>query len=242
MGKIYVTGIGPGDERYMTKRAEQALEESDVIVGYKTYIDLIRHRYPEKQLIEGHMQKEIDRCLLCLELALEGKTVALICSGDPGVYGMASPMLEIADQAGFKDVEIIPGVTAALSGAALLGAPLGTDFCVISLSDRLTDPELIEKRLIHAAEADLCIVIYNPSSHLRKGYLSKACKQLLTVLRPDTVCGYVRNIAREDQSLKICTLSELSELEADMFMTVFIGNRFTKKTDGYMITPRGYKI
>ena len=242
MGKIYVIGIGPGAGNTMTIETCKALDVSDVIIGYKAYIDLIRDAYSQKDLIESAMKSETDRCEKCLELAKSGKTVALICSGDAGVYGMASPMLEIAAREGFDDVEIIPGVTAALSGAAALGAPIGHDFCVISLSDLLTPWELIEKRIRLAAEADLCIAIYNPSSHKRADYLKKACEAMLTALPHERPCGYVRNIGRDGYESKILTLFELSREQVDMFTTVFIGNSQTYIKGGRMITPRGYSI
>ena len=242
MGKIYVVGIGPGDSLMMTAQAREALERSDVIAGYKVYTDLIRAEYADREFYENGMKGETQRCLACIRYAKAGKTVALICSGDPGVYGMASPLLSIAHQEGFDDIEIIPGVTAALSGAAALGAPIGHDFCVISLSDLLTPWEQIEKRLLCAAEGDFCIVIYNPASHKRADYLKKACEILQKKLSPETACGYVRNIGREGTEKKVCRLQELPYQKADMFMTVFIGNSRTQITDGRMITPRGYEL
>lgn len=242
MSMIYVVGIGPGDVNMMTAQARAALDASDVIIGYKAYVDLVRDDYAHKELIASAMKSETDRCEKCLELAKSGKRVALICSGDAGVYGMASPMLEIAARDGFDDVEIIPGVTAALSGAASLGAPIGHDFCVISLSDLLTPWDLIEKRLKLASEADLCIVIYNPSSHKRADYLKKACEVMLTTLPPDRPCGYVRNIGRDGYESKLLTLSELSGEQVDMFTTVFVGNSQTYIKGDRMITPRGYNI
>ena len=241
-GKIYVVGIGPGNADDMTVRARRILEGCDIIAGYKTYTDLVRDDFPDKEFYENGMRGEKERCEKCVEYAMNGKTVALICSGDSGVYGMASPLLEIAEQKGFKDVEIVPGVTAALSGSAVLGAPLSHDFCIISLSDLLTPWEVIEKRLLKAAEGDFCMAIYNPSSKKRADYLKKACEILLTVLSPDTSCGYVRNIGRDGQEKKVCNLSQLAGENVDMFVTVFIGNSKTKITDGMMITPRGYDI
>ena len=241
-GKIYVVGIGPGNADDMTVRARRILEGCDIIAGYKTYTDLVRDDFPDKEYYENGMRGEKERCEKCVEYAMNGKTVALICSGDSGVYGMASPLLEIAEQKGFKDVEIVPGVTAALSGSAVLGAPLSHDFCIISLSDLLTPWEVIEKRLLKAAEGDFCMAIYNPSSKKRADYLKKACEILLTVLSPDTSCGYVRNIGRDGQEKKVCNLSQLAGENVDMFVTVFIGNSKTKITDGMMITPRGYDI
>lgn len=241
-GKIYVVGIGPGNADDMTVRARRILENCDIIAGYKTYIDLVRNDFSDKEFFENGMRGEIERCEKCVEFALEGKRVALICSGDSGVYGMASPLLEIAGHKGFTDVEVIPGVTAALSGSAVLGAPLSHDFCIISLSDLLTPWEVIEKRLIKAAEGDFCMAIYNPSSKKRSDYLKKACEILLTVLSPSTSCGYVRNIGRDGMDKKLCTLAELSDENVDMFTTVFIGNSKTKITDGMLVTPRGYDI
>ncbi|MBR6159942.1 MAG: precorrin-3B C(17)-methyltransferase [Lachnospiraceae bacterium] len=241
-GTIYVVGIGPGAGNTMTLQAKEALDVCDVITGYKSYTDLVREQYPKKQIIESGMRQELERCRQCIDLAKQGKNVALICSGDAGVYGMASPMLEIAKAGDFEDVRIIPGVTAALSGAALLGAPLGHDLCIISLSDLLTPWEIIEKRLKCAAEGDFCIVIYNPASSRRKEYLSNACKVMLTISPPDRLCGYVRNIGRDGTDMRICTLSELAGADVDMQTTVFIGNSRTYSANGRLITPRGYTI
>ncbi|MCR5674114.1 MAG: precorrin-3B C(17)-methyltransferase [Lachnospiraceae bacterium] len=241
-GKIYVVGIGPGDDRMMTKRAAQVLEECDVIAGYQTYVDAVRPRYPGKVFFSNGMRGEIERCEKCVEMARGGSAVALICSGDAGVYGMASPLLEVAERAGFSDVEIVAGVTAANSGAALLGAPLGSDHCSISLSDLLTPWEQIEKRLRCAAEGDFCIVIYNPASRNRAAHLQKACGILLTMLSAETACGYVKNIGREGEEMHCCTLRELAGISADMFTTAFVGNSRTRIADGRLITPRGYRL
>ena len=237
---IYVVGIGPGSIGGMTEDARDAIKNSDVIVGYKVYTDLVKSLCDGKDVIESGMRQEIERCRMCLDLAKDGKNVALICSGDAGVYGMASPMLEIAAKEGYEDVVIVPGVTAALSGAAVLGAPVGHDFCVISLSDLLTPWELIEKRIKLAAEADLCIVLYNPSSRKRADHLNRACKVMLTKLPADRPCGYVRNIGRDEEGSHICTLSELADEQVDMFTIVFIGNSQTRIEGGKIITPRGY--
>ena len=242
MGKIYVVGIGPGKSDMMTVQAKEALNSSDVIVGYKTYIDLVRDEYSEKEFYENGMRGEIERCEKCVTYAKEGKTVALICSGDAGVYGMASPLLEVAEREGFSDVEIIPGVTAALGGAAVLGAPISHDFCVISLSDLLTPWEMIERRLRAAADGDFCIAIYNPSSKKRADYLKRACDILMDKLPKETACGFVRNIGRDGCENKVCTLEELSQENVDMFVTVFIGNSQTKISAGKLITPRGYTL
>ncbi len=242
MGQIFVVGIGPGDSNMMTQQARVALSASDIIVGYQGYIDLIKDAYPNKEFFANGMKGEIARCEKCVEFAVAGKVVSLICSGDAGVYGMASPLLEIAEREDFHDVTVVPGVTAALSGAAELGAPLSHDFCVISLSDLLTPWELIEKRLRCAAEGDFCIAIYNPASRNRADHLQKACAILREILPDETACGYVRNIGRDGTSREVCTLRELNDAQVDMFVTVFIGNSKTKIVNGRLITPRGYQV
>lgn len=241
MGKLYVLGIGPGDTRYLTEAARTALDEAEVLCGYKLYVDLIRPFWPEKPVFTSGMTQETERCRWCLEQAAAGKTVALVCSGDAGVYGMAAPVLELAPEYGNPEIEVVPGVTAALSGGALLGAPLGHDFCVISLSDRLTDWELICKRLRCAAEGGFAICLYNPASAHRRDHLRLACDVLLQTLSPETVCGFVRLIGREGECCRVLSLKELRETEADMFTTVFIGSSQTRVVEGRMVTPRGYR-
>ena len=176
---VSVVGLGPGDAQFLTAQARHALQEADVLCGYTVYIDLVRPLYPEKETYATGMTREIDRCRWALQTAQTGKTVALVCSGDAGVYGMASPLLELAAEYPDVEVEVVPGLTAALSGAAVLGAPLAHDFCVISLSDRLTPWEMIEKRLACAAMGDFCVALYNPSSKGRPDYLQKAVRILL---------------------------------------------------------------
>lgn len=239
---VYVVGLGPGDPQFLTAQAKTALENADVLCGYTVYIDLIRSFYPEKEVHATGMTKEIDRCRWALETAQSGKTVALVCSGDAGVYGMASPILELAPNYPNVEIEVIPGLTAALSGGAVLGAPLAHDFCVISLSDRLTPWEIIEKRLACAAMGDFCVAIYNPSSKGRPDYLQRAVRILLQNGKSEeTVCGIVRNIGRERQQSEIITLRELENEQVDMFTTVYIGNKATKNIEGKMVTPRGYR-
>ena len=239
---VYVVGLGPGDPQFLTAQAKTALENADVLCGYTVYIDLIRSFYPEKEVHATGMTKEIDRCRWALETAQSGKTVALVCSGDAGVYGMASPILELAPNYPNVEIEVIPGLTAALSGGAVLGAPLAHDFCVISLSDRLTPWEIIEKRLACAAMGDFCVAIYNPSSKARPDYLQRAVRILLQNGKSEeTVCGIVRNIGRERQQSEIITLRELENKQVDMFTTVYIGNKTTKNIEGKMVTPRGYR-
>lgn len=240
MAELYVIGIGPGDAANLTGAARAALEKADLICGYTLYAELLRPLYPEKEYYTTGMTGEIERCRTCLERAAAGKTVALVCSGDAGVYGMASPLLELAPEYPGVHVEVIPGVTAALSGAALLGAPLGHDFCVLSLSDRLTDWSIIEKRLRMAARGDFAICLYNPASRHRADYLKRACDILLEELEGSTVCGLARMIGREGESCRLLDLQTLRDTEADMFTTVFIGSSRTREIHGKMVTPRGY--
>ena len=236
-----MVGIGPGDYENMTVRADRALRECDVIVGYHVYVDLVRERYPDKEFLTTPMTREADRCRMALEAARGDKTVAMVCSGDSGIYGMAALVYELRGESEEPRVEVVPGLTAACSGAALLGAPLTHDFAVISLSDLLTPWEKIEKRLECAAMADLARAIYNPASHRRADYLRRACEIVLRHASPDTVCGVVRNIGREGEEMHVMTLKELADYPADMFTTVFIGNAQTKVVEGRMITPRGYR-
>ena len=239
---VSVVGLGPGDAQFLTAQARHALQEADVLCGYTVYIDLVRPLYPEKETYATGMTREIDRCRWALQTAQTGKTVALVCSGDAGVYGMASPLLELAEEYPDVNVEVVPGLTAALSGGAVLGAPLAHDFCVISLSDRLTPWEVIEKRLACAAQGDFCVALYNPSSKGRPDYLQKAVRILRANGKgPETVCGLVRNIGREGQSARVLTLAELEGTPVDMFTTVYIGNGNTRALSGRMVTPRGYR-
>ena len=236
-----VVGIGPGDPENMTLRADRALRNCDVIVGYHVYVDLVRDRYPGKEFLTTPMTQEARRCELALELAREGKNVAMVCSGDSGIYGMAALVYELRGENPSPEVEVIPGLTAACSGAALLGAPLTHDFAVISLSDRLTPWEKIEARLRHAAQADFAIAIYNPKSHGRPHHLAKACDILLEILPETRLCGVVRNIGREGEQAELMSLRQLRDYDADMFCTVFIGNEMTRSIAGKLVTPRGYR-
>lgn len=240
MNKLFLVGIGPGSADGMTQAAKAALEQSEVLCGYTVYLDLVRQQYPDKETYTTPMTRELERCRWAIDRAAEGKTVAMLCSGDAGVYGMAGPVLELAKG---KDIEIevVPGVTAALSGAAILGAPLMHDFCVISLSDLLTPWEVIERRLRCAAAGDFSIALYNPRSKKRPDHLRRACEILLEEKSPDTVCGWVKNIGRPGQCHGLATLKDLGSLELDMFTTVFIGASTTKNVNGRMVTPRGYR-
>ena len=242
MNKIYVVGIGPGKAQFMTAQARQALEEAEVLCGYTVYVELVAPLFPGKETYTTPMTKELDRCRWALQTAASGKTVALVCSGDAGVYGMAAPLLQLAPDYPDVEVEVVAGVTAALSGAAVLGAPLGHDFCVISLSDLLTPWAVIEKRLQCAAQGDFAICLYNPSSRKRADYLQKACDILLASGKtPETVCGWVRNIGREGQEKQLLTLGELRSAQLDMFTTVFIGSAGTRNIQGNIVTARGYE-
>ena len=241
MGKLIVVGIGPGDWEDMTVRADRALRSCDVIVGYHVYVDLVRDRYPDKEFLTTGMTRETDRCRMALEAAREGKTVAMVCSGDSGIYGMAGLIYELRGEAAEPEVEVIPGLTAACSGGALLGAPLTHDFAVISLSDRLTPWETIERRLSAAASADLSIVLYNPASHGRPDHLRRACDILLEALPPQRLCGVARNIRRSGESAQVMALGKLRDFPADMSCTVFIGNSQTRTIGELLVTPRGYR-
>ena len=240
--KIYVVGMGPGREEMMTGEALSVLEQADVIIGYTVYLKLLGERFQEKEMMSTPMRQETERCQLAFEEAKKGKKVALICSGDAGIYGMASLMYEIGKEYPELELVVVPGITAASSGAAVLGAPINHDFCVISLSDLLTPWEKIEKRLIAAAEGDFAIAIYNPSSHKRKDYLQRACDILLRYLEEERVCGYVENIGREGTKAVTCTLKELRDREVNMFTTVFIGNAGSEIVNDKLITKRGYQI
>lgn len=237
---LYIVGIGPGSAEGMTIQAQNAISRSGIVVGYTVYNDLLKPMFPDKQYVQTPMRQEVDRVRAALELAGEN-TVSLVCSGDCGVYGMAGLALELAGEYPSVEIEVVAGVTAALSGGAVLGAPLTHDFAVISLSDLLTPWEKIEKRLKCAAEADFTIAVYNPSSKKRADYLSRACDIILEYRSAETVCGWVKNIGREGEESGVTTLSELREMTVDMFTTVFIGNSETRNINGKMVTPRGYK-
>lgn len=241
MSKIYVVGIGPGDEQGMTVACRSAMDDCGYIVGYTGYTQLVQPLYPNKEYVDTGMTREVDRCTKALQLAAQGNTVCVICSGDSGIYGMAGLVYELSVDYPGVDITVVPGITAACSGGALLGAPLGHDFAVISLSDLLTPWELISKRLECAAMADFVICLYNPGSKGRAGHLQKAAEILLKHKAAETVCGMASNIGREGEGIRLLTLAELSGLQADMTTTVFIGNSTTQVINGCMVTPRGYR-
>ena len=239
--KIYAVGLGPGAENEITGRALEALQESDVIVGYSVYINLLGPLAEGKKILTTPMKQEVERCRMAVGEALNGKTVAMVCSGDAGIYGMAGLLHEVAAEYPQVEIKVIPGITAACSAAAVLGAPLSHDFAVISLSDLLTPWETIEKRLHCAADADFIICLYNPSSKKRADYLARACAIVSQFRSGDTPCGYVRNIGRDGQEHCVLTLSELAVTQTDMFTTVIIGNSSTKFIGDKLVTPRGYR-
>ncbi len=240
MNKIYIVGMGPGLIEHMTPRAKKALAECDIIVGYKVYIDLLRAEFPDKDMRKSGMRSEIDRCKDTLALALAGHTVGIVSSGDSGVYGMAGLMYEVTAE---QDVEVvvIPGIPAANTSAAVLGAPLMHDYATISLSDLLTPLEAIYDRVDKAAAADFVICLYNPKSKGRPKYIDEARAIVLKYRSADTPVGIVRNAGRENQSYDITTLENMLNCEINMFSTVVIGNSQTYVKCGKMITPRGYE-
>ncbi len=241
--KLYIVGLGPGAGPDLTGRARAALESAELLVGYTAYLALLRDEFPDKETLSTGMRKETDRCRAAIEAAASGKTVALVCSGDSGVYGMAGLVYELAQDYRPIEIEVVPGVTAACGGASVLGAPLTHDFAVVSLSDLLTPWEKIESRLRAAAQADFVLCLYNPRSRHREDYLERACNILLDAGKaPGTVCGFVRNIGREGERAVTLTLAQLrTNKEPDMFTTVFVGNSQTFLLDGKMVTPRGYR-
>lgn len=239
--KLYVIGIGPAGEEQMTLRAVRALAKCDCVAGYNLYLELIENLVAGKERIQTGMMREVDRCTAARDAALGGKTVAVVSSGDAGVYGMAGLMFELCEDHPQIEIEVIPGITAACSGGAVLGSPLTCDFAAISLSDLLTPWALIEKRVLHAAQGDLAMALYNPASKKRADHLQKACDIILTAQPPETVCGIVRNIGRAGEAFQLTTLGALRDTPVDMLTTVFIGSRRTKVISGRMVTPRGYR-
>lgn len=229
----------------MTPKAVKALEDSDIIVGYNTYIALVRDLIGDKEVVGNGMRQEVDRCQKAVDLAVEGHKVAVISSGDPGVYGMAGLVLELVEKVdGDKrpSCEIIPGLTAANTAAAALGAPLMHDYAVISLSDLMTPWDLIKRRARLAAEGDFVIAIYNPKSRGRATYLDQIRDIVLEYRKPETPVGIVRKAGRPGMTVTVSNLENLPKEDVDMQSTVIIGNSNTYVADGIMITPRGYKV
>ncbi len=240
---IYIIGIGPGEHSQITPKAIEAIKASDVIAGYTVYIDLIKDLITGKEVLQTPMLQEVDRCRQAAAAAKEGKCVAMVSSGDAGIYGMASLMIEVCEETNINtEIEVIAGITAASSAAAVLGAPLTHDFAVISLSNLLTPWEKIVKRLDLASQAGFIIVLYNPSSKKRADFLSKACDIVMKNTGPDICCGYVKNIGRDGQQHKLLSLGELKQEQVDMFTTIVIGNETTRIIGDKLVTPRGYRI
>ncbi|GKX51745.1 precorrin-3B C(17)-methyltransferase [Budvicia aquatica] len=240
---LTVIGIGPGSEAMMTQDAIAALKEADVVVGYKTYTHLVKPLVGDKEVIKTGMCKEIERCHLAIDLAEQGKNVAMVCSGDAGIYGMAGLILEIVTkQKRNVEVRLVSGVTASIAAAALLGAPLMHDFCHISLSDLLTPWDVIEKRVKAAAEADFVICFYNPRSRGREGHLAKAFELMAPWTSASTPVGVVKAAGRKKQEKWITTFGEMDYSNVDMTSLVIVGNKSTYISDGLMITPRGYTL
>lgn len=224
----------------MTEEARAAIEEAQVIVGYTVYVELVRQYCQGKEVLSTPMTKEEDRCRMALERASRGQTTAVVCSGDSVVYGMAGLIYDLSQEYPEVEIVVVAGVTAALSGSAVLGAPLTSDFAVVSLSDLLTPWADIEKRVRAAAAADFVLCLYNPSSKKRADYLKRVCRMILEYRDKKTVCGYVKNIGREGQAAAVLTLEDLEDTAADMFTTVFIGSSHTRAINGKMVTDRGY--
>ena len=240
---IYVIGIGPGGKEYMTLEAIEAIKNSDVIVGYKTYINLIEDMISDKEVVQNGMRKEIDRCKMAVEIAKEGKDVAVVSSGDSGIYGMAGLILElVVKEDEDMKVKVVPGVTASIAAASVLGAPIMHDFCHISLSDLLTPWEVIEKRLRLAAEADFVVCLYNPRSKGRSEHLARAFEIMGELKDGSTPVGIVKDAGREGEEKYICTFDTMNFEIVDMTTMVIVGNKSTFIDKDMMITPRGYTV
>ena len=241
--KLYAVGLGPGDRGYLAPQAKEVIQQSQVITGYTKYVELIPDLVKDKEVITTGMKSEVDRCEAAINEALKGKKVCVVSSGDAGIYGMAALLYELAEKHPSLDIEVIPGITAAGSAAAILGSPLTNDFAVISLSDLLTPWDMIEKRLDACGGADMVLCLYNPQSKKRSDYLERACTIILHHKPPETPCGYVRNALRGNDSTScLCTLTELAKTQVDMFTTVIIGNSSTKIMNGKLVTSRGYRL
>ena len=240
-GTLYVVGMGPGEKKQMTGQALEVMGRCQVIAGYTVYVDLVRGLFPQKEFLTTAMTREEERCRKAFECCMMGKNTAMICSGDAGVYGMAGLILELAQQYPGVRVRIVPGITAACAGAAVLGAPLMHDFAVISLSDRLTPLEDIWNRVEAAAKSDFVICLYNPASKGRPDFFRQACTRILKYRKGNTVCGLAVNIGREGEETEVLTLEKLKDRRVDMFTTVYIGNSHSMQIGSYMVTPRGYR-
>lgn len=239
MAKLYVVGIGPGGREHMTYRAVEVIESCDVIVGYKPYIGYVEDLVEGKEIFSTGMRGEIERCNYAIKRVKEGKNTAIISTGDAGLYGMAGPILELKEEI---EVEVIPGVTAAFSAAAELGAPIMHDYASISLSDLLTPWDIILKRVEMAAEGDFVITIYNPKSRGRKDHLETAIEIIKKYRKASTPVGIVRNSGRADRTITITTLQDIDYEQVDMLSVLIIGNTNTFIKKNKIVTPRGYEI
>lgn len=244
-GKILLVGFGPGAEAHMTQRAREAIAEADVVIGYSTYIKLVQDLLEGKEVVRKGMTEELDRSIEAYEHAKQGKVVALVSSGDIGVYGMAGPTFEVLFESGWTpggdvDVEVVPGSTALSACASLVGAPLTHDFCSISLSDLLTPWPVIARRVDAAGRGDFVVALYNPKSGRRTQQIVEAQRILLRYRRPDTPVAIVKSAYREKQNIQMTTLEAMADHDIGMLTTVLIGNSSTFLRDGLMITPRGY--
>ena len=244
-GALTLVGFGPGSEDHLTPIARRAIEGADIIIGYRTYIDLVRPLIAEKTVIETGMTEEIDRATQAVELAYAGHRVTLVSSGDVGIYGMAGLAYEVLEQKGWTgpeiDVEVIPGITALSACASLLGAPLMHDFASISLSDLLTPWEIIRKRLEAAASADFVVALYNPRSSKRVRQVEEAREILLSHRVPETPVGIVKSAMREGETVVISTIDKMLSHPIGMLTTILVGNSQTRLVSGRMVTPRGYR-
>ncbi|MEE1361880.1 MAG: precorrin-3B C(17)-methyltransferase [Selenomonadaceae bacterium] len=246
MGKITVIGIGPGSLEDMTPRARKAIESAEVVVGYKTYIKLVESIIGGKEIIDNGMMQEVERCQLAVKSAAEGKETVVISSGDSGIYGMAGLVLELVLQLPENERPgwggVVAGISAVQASAAILGAPLMHDFAVISLSDLMTPWELIKKRAEAAASADFVIALYNPKSHKRVNHIEEIREIVMKYRSPETPVGIVSSASRDAEEKVISNLENFTKEDIHMFSLVIIGNSNTYVKDGYMITPRGYKL
>jgi precorrin-3B C17-methyltransferase len=241
-GKIFLVGIGPGAIDHMSLRALGVIKEADVIIGYRTYLNLIRELVEGKETISKGMRQEMDRARLAVAKAREGKRVAVVSSGDPGVYAMASAVLEyMKEERVDADVEVVPGITAATAAAARLGSPLGNDFAVISLSDLLTPWDVVEKRVEEAAKGDFVLVLYNPKSRKRDWQIKRTADIIMRYRGKDAAVGIVKNATRLGEEITITTLEKILDHSIDMATTVIVGNSETFVYEDKMVTPRGYK-
>lgn len=240
---LYIVGLGPGSQQLMTQEAIETIKKVDTIVGYITYIHLVEDMIKGKEIVTTGMRGEIERSKKAIEIAATGKDVAIISSGDAGIYGMAGLVLEMAAKEDkHVDIKVIPGVTASIAAAAALGAPLMNDFCHISLSDLMTPWDVIKERVDAAAKADFVICLYNSRSKGRPNNLHEALDIILKYKSPDTVVGIGKDVARKREIDKITTIKDLDETEINMTTIVIVGNKNTYVADGRMITPRGYTL